>query len=107
LQGSAGGFGIYSLSINKQFAEKRGSIGFGAENFFTTEFRIRNELITPTIMQQSVTGMRNMNFKINFSYRIGKLSVDGGRRKKRGVTNEDLKEGDGGGAGGAMMNGPN
>ncbi|MBD3627837.1 TonB-dependent receptor [Cyclobacterium sp.] len=106
LQGSSGGFGIYSLSINKQFAEQRGSIGFGAENFFHTEFKIRNELITPTIMQQSVTGMRNMNFKINFSYRIGKLSVDGGqRRKKRGVTNEDLKEGDGGGAGGAMMNG--
>ncbi|MDN3690556.1 TonB-dependent receptor domain-containing protein [Cyclobacterium jeungdonense] len=104
LQGSSGGFGIYSLSINKQFAEKRGSIGFGAENFFTSEFKIRNELVTPTIMQESVNSMRNMNFKINFSYRIGKLSVDGGRRKKRGVTNEDLKEGDGG-AGGAIMGG--
>lgn len=103
LQGSAGGFGIYSLSINKQFAEKRGSIGFGAENFFTSEFKIRNELITPNIRQESITSFRNMNFKINFSYRIGKLSVDGGqRRKKRGVTNEDLKEGDGGGA---IMNG--
>jgi outer membrane receptor protein involved in Fe transport len=106
LQGSSGGFGIYSLSINKQFAEKRGSIGFGAENFFTSEFQIRNELITPTIRQESITSLRNMNFKINFSYRIGKLSVDGGqRRKKRGVTNEDMKEGDGGGAGGAMLNG--
>lgn len=97
LQGSAGGFGIYSLSLNKQFNEKRGTIGFGAENFFTTEFKIRNELFTPTIMQQSITSMRNMNFKINFSYRIGKLSVEGGqRRKKRGVTNEDLKQGGGG-----------
>jgi len=97
LQGSAGGFGIYSLSFNKQFNEKRGMVGFGAENFFTTEFRIKNELFTPTIMQQSITSMRNMNFKINFSYRIGKLSVEGGqRRKKRGVTNEDLKQGGGG-----------
>lgn len=97
LQGTAGGFGIYSLSFNKQFNEKRGSIGFGAENFFTTEFRIRNELQTPTIMQQSITSLRNMNFKINFSYRIGKLSVDGGqRKKKRGVTNEDLKQEGGG-----------
>ncbi|HSI77329.1 MAG TPA: outer membrane beta-barrel protein, partial [Lunatimonas sp.] len=97
LQGTAGGCGIYSLSINKQFNEKRGTVGFGAENFFTTEFKIRNELFTPTIMQQSVTSLRNMNFKINFSYRIGKLSVEGApRRKKRGVTNEDLKEGGGG-----------
>lgn len=103
LQGSSGGFGIYSLSINKQFAEKRGSIGFGAENFFTSEFKIRNELVTPTIRQESITSLRFMNFKINFSYRIGKLSVDGGRKKKRGVNNEDLKEGDGGG--GAIMSG--
>ncbi len=97
LQGSSGGFGIYSLSFNKQFNEKRGTIGFGAENFFTTEFRIRNELNTPTIMQQSVTGLRNMNFKINFSYRLGKISVDGpSRRKKRTIKNEDMKEGGGG-----------
>ncbi|SNR98590.1 Outer membrane receptor proteins, mostly Fe transport [Belliella buryatensis] len=103
LQGSAGGFGMYGMSINKQFNERRGSIGFGADNFFTREFRINNELITPTIMQQSTVGMRNMNFKINFSYRIGKLSVEGSRRKKRGVTNDDMKEG-GEGAAGAMMN---
>lgn len=97
LQGTAGGFGIYSLSMNKQFNEKRGTVGFGAENFFTTEFKIRNELFTPTIMQQSITSFRNMNFKVNFSYRIGKLSVEGGqRRKKRGVTNEDLKKEGGG-----------
>jgi outer membrane receptor protein involved in Fe transport len=93
LQGTAGGFGMYGLNLNKQFNEKRGSIGFGAENFLMSELRINNELITPTIMQQSTNTMRNMNFKINFSYRIGKLSVDGPRRKKRGVTNEDLKEG--------------
>ncbi|GAB2615637.1 TonB-dependent receptor domain-containing protein [Belliella aquatica] len=103
LQGSAGGFGVYGMSINKQFNEKRGSVGFGMDNFFTKEFRIKNELITPTIMQESTVGLRNMNFKINFSYRIGKLSVEGSRRKKRGVTNDDMKEG-GEGAAGAIMN---
>ncbi len=92
LQGTAGGFGMYSLNINKQFNEKRGSIGFGAENFFTSVFTINNELMTPTIMQQSTIGMRNMNFKINFNYRIGKLSVEQTRRKRRGVSNDDLKE---------------
>lgn len=96
LQGTSGGFGMYGLNLNKQFNEKRGSIGFGAENFLMTELRIHNEIITPTIMQQSTNTMRNMNFKVNFSYRIGKLSMEGQRRKKRGVTNEDLKEGSGG-----------
>lgn len=101
LQGTSGGFGIYGLNLNKQFNENRGSIGFGAENFLMSEMRIHNEIITPTIIQQSTNTMRNMNFKINFSYRIGKLSVDGPRRRKRGVTNEDLKEG--GGAGEAVI----
>jgi hypothetical protein len=103
LQGFGGGFGMYSLNINKQFNEKKGSIGFGAENFFTSVFRINNELQTPTIMQQSTIGMRNMNFKINFNYRIGKLSMEPSRRKKRGVTNDDLKEG-GEGNGASNMN---
>nr|MCU0468004.1 TonB-dependent receptor [Arcicella sp.] len=35
LQGNQGGFGIYSLSVKKDFLNKKGSIGFGAENFFT------------------------------------------------------------------------
>ncbi|MDX5478719.1 MAG: outer membrane beta-barrel family protein, partial [Cyclobacteriaceae bacterium] len=104
LQGTSGGFAMYSLNLNKQFNEKRGSIGFGAENFFTSVFRINNELQTPTIMQQSTVGMRNMNFKINFNYRIGKLSMEPSRRKKRSVTNDDIKEGGEGASGGAVMN---
>jgi outer membrane receptor protein involved in Fe transport len=94
LQGSSGGFAAYGLSLNKQFAEKRGSIGFGAENFLAKEFIIRNEIITPSIVQNSTSAIRNMNFKVNFSYRIGKLSMDQGRpRKRKSVNNDDLKEG--------------
>jgi outer membrane receptor protein involved in Fe transport len=91
LQGSAGGLAIYNLNLNKQFNEKKGSIGFGIENFLTKEFTMRNELITPTIMQQSTVGLRNMSFRINFNYRIGKLSIDGAKKKQRGVTNDDIK----------------
>lgn len=97
LQGSSGGFYMYGLGLNKQFDEKRGTIGFGAENFLTKEFKINSEIVTPTIVQNSTNVMRNMNFKINFSYRIGKLSMDQRTRKKRSVNNDDLKGGDGGG----------
>ena len=97
LQGTSGGFAVYGLSLNKQFAEKRGSIGFGAENFLAKEFIIRNELSTPTIMQSSTSALRNMNFKVNFSYRIGKLSMDERpRRRRKSVNNDDLKEAGGG-----------
>jgi outer membrane receptor protein involved in Fe transport len=101
LQGSQGGFRVYGLSLNKEFKEKRGSIGFGAENFLTPEFRMNSEITSPTITQQSSNMMRNMNFKINFSYRIGKMSVDKPRRKSRSIDNQDLKEE--GGAGQNVM----
>ncbi|NVK51021.1 MAG: TonB-dependent receptor [Cyclobacteriaceae bacterium] len=102
LQGTSGGFAAYGLSLNKQFQEKRGSIGFGVENFLAKEFIVRNETITPTIIQNSTTALRNMNFKINFSYRIGKMSMNDRNRRRKSVNNDDLKGGDDGGMNGQM-----
>jgi outer membrane receptor protein involved in Fe transport len=99
LQGTQGGMGMYSLALNKAFKNKRGSIGFGAENFITKSLKIRSELVSPTISQKSVNEMFNTNFKINFSYRLGKMSFDQQQRPRRvgrrSINNDDLK-GDGG-----------
>jgi hypothetical protein len=45
--------------------------------------------------------MHNMGFRINFSYRIGKMSVDGPPRTRRtkSINIDDLKEGGDGGGG--------
>ncbi len=101
LQGTRGGFGMYSLGVRKDLKDKRGSIGFGAENFFTPAFKIRSELSTPVIEQKSLNVMNNMSFRVNFSYRIGKMSVDARPRRRKTINNDDLKEG-GGGDGGGM-----
>jgi len=93
LQGYQTGFYVYSLSLNRKFKEDRGSIGFGAENFLTSGMRMDTEITTPFVDQSSTNLMRNMNFKINFSYRIGKLKVSESRRKRRSIDNNDLKEG--------------
>jgi outer membrane receptor protein involved in Fe transport len=98
LQGSQGGFGIYSLSIKKDFANKKGSIGFGAENFFSPEFKIKNEIQSAVISQNSIVTLRNTNLKVNFSYRIGKMSFEAPKRKKS-INNDDQKEGGEGGGG--------
>ncbi len=102
LQGTRGGFGMYSLGIRKDFNEKRGSIGIGAENFLTPSFKIRSESNSSNFQQKSLNVMNNMGFRINLSYRIGKMNVDGGRpRRTKSLNNDDLKEGgdNGGGAG--------
>ncbi|MEJ7666252.1 MAG: outer membrane beta-barrel protein [Hymenobacter sp.] len=90
LQGNQSGFGIYSLSLQRNFAEKRGNIGFGMENFFSNKITIRNSVSTPyvdslrwrapingpVLTQNSTNVLNRLSFKINFSYRIGKLTVD-------------------------------
>ena len=96
LQGYQGGFGIYSLSLKRDFNNKKGSIGFGAENFFTPSFHINSTLNSPVIAQSSTTILHNMNFKINFSYSIGKMKSGDEKRKRRSgksVNNDDLKDG--------------
>jgi hypothetical protein len=104
-----GGFGIYSLNLKKEFNEGKGSIGFGAENFLSSGMRRITELNTPTFSQSSTNVINNMNFKINFSYRIGKMMSDAtSSRKKKSVNNDDLKGGGEGGmqdAGGAQGGG--
>jgi outer membrane receptor protein involved in Fe transport len=102
LQGTRGGFGIYSLGVRKEFNEKRGSIGFGAENFFTPAFKIRSESSSENFQQKSLNVLHNMGFRINLSYRLGKMSVDGPRpRRTKSISNDDLKDG-GGDSGGGM-----
>ena len=95
LQGYQGGFGIYSLSIKKDFNNKKGSMGIGAENFVTKAFKMRNEVKSPILSQNSVSDLYLMNFKINFNYTIGKMRFDQSTRsrRKRSINNDDLKDG--------------
>lgn len=106
LQGYQGGFGVYSLSLRKDFADKKGSIGFGAENFFTPTYYIHSSLQSPVIDQRSTNIMHTLNFKINFSYRIGKMTTDSQRKRRKSINNDDMKEegGDNNPTGGQMQN---
>lgn len=107
LQGTRGGFGMYSLGVKKDLKDKKGSIGFGAENFFTPNFKIRSELNSPILDQQSLSIRHTMSFRINFSYRIGKMSVEGRPKRRRSIDNDDLKDGgDGGGMDGGGQQQP-
>lgn len=93
LQGTRTGFYMYSLGFKKDFANKKGSIGFGAENFLTKGVRFTSDLKSPILAQSSQTQLYNRNFKITFSYSIGKMSFDAPKRKTRSVSNSDVKSG--------------
>ncbi len=98
LQGYQGGFAFYSLGVKKDMKNKRGSFGIAGENFFNHPFTVRSESSSPIFTQSSLTSLYNAGIRVNFSYKIGKLTFDDGQQKRgKSVNNDDVKGGDGGG----------
>ncbi len=100
LQGYRGGFGVYSLGFKKDFNNKRGSVGLGVQNFLNPKLKVKSQTISPIIVQNSVDIRDNLSFSLNFSYRLGKISMDGPPRRRKSIQNDDLKDGGDGGDGG-------
>ncbi len=92
LQGFSNPFYIYSLSINRNFKNDKGSIGIGANNFATPRSNLDSEVTTPLLIQRSTRELQLLNFRINFSYRIGKLTQRASKKVKK-ISNDDLKQG--------------
>lgn len=99
LQGFSNPFYIYSLSINRNFKNDKGSIGIGANNFLTPTSNLDSETTTPFLVQRSTRELQLLNFRINFSYRIGKLTQRAPKKVKT-ISNDDLKDGGGNDDGG-------
>lgn len=99
LQGEVSRFYMYSLGIRKEFNEKKGSIGIGAENFLQPYLKMTNTVESPIINQIGVNKMYNMNVRLTFSYRFGKMGNQKPKKKLKTINNDDLKGGDGGDGG--------
>jgi outer membrane receptor protein involved in Fe transport len=94
LQGYQSGFPYYSLTLKKEFTNKKGavsSLGFGAENFFSPSIVVNNLVQSKTIVQQSTNVTHNLSLRVYFSYKIGKVITER-ERKKKSVKNDDLKD---------------
>ncbi|GAB2541406.1 TonB-dependent receptor [Spirosoma aerophilum] len=97
LQGYQGGFAFYSIGLKKDLKDKRGSFGIAAENFLNSPFTINSESSSPIFAQSTTTNLYNAGVRVNFSYKLGKLSFDSPQRQKKSVNNDDIKSGEGGG----------
>jgi outer membrane receptor protein involved in Fe transport len=95
LQGTQSSFAVYSMSLKHDFAAKKGSLGFGAENFFSPSNTVRTDIASPLLTQQSVNVQHITSYKVYLSYRVGKLTAD--PRPHKSVKNDDLKTDENGG----------
>ncbi|PMD98115.1 TonB-dependent receptor [Siphonobacter sp. BAB-5405] len=105
LQGRMAGFGFYNLGIRKDFANKKGSIGIAAENFLSSNIRMKTELTSPQFTQVNNMYMYNRGVRLTFSYKIGKMSMQAPRRRAKSIQNDDVKDGGGNDTGAGMQNG--
>lgn len=106
LQGYQGSFAFYNLGVKKDINNKRGSIGLSAENFFNHPFKIRSETTSPLVSQRSINSMYNAGVRVNFTYRLGKMSMDGSGfslRRKKSINNDDQKSGGDDNSGGGQQ----
>ena len=92
LQGSQGNFSVYNISFNKKFANKKGSIGIGADNFLTKGFEIPSVVNSGNINQNALNIMHNRSIEISLSYKFGGLSVAKPKKPKKIIQNDDLKQ---------------
>lgn len=106
LQGTRGGFYMYSLGFRRDIKEKRGSIGLAAENFLQSSIKMRTKVESPLLSQSRLNTRNNLSVRLTFTYRIGKISMDQQQRpqrRRRTISNDDLKDDGGGGEGGGGM----
>jgi iron complex outermembrane receptor protein len=98
LQGYQTGFRMYDLGLKKDFKNKRGSIGFGMENFLAPAFKQKTVLESYSFNQNNTNHLYNRGFRVNFSYKLGKMTfVEQKTRRKKSVNNDDQKSDGGGG----------
>jgi outer membrane receptor protein involved in Fe transport len=97
LQGSSNSFFYYNFSLNKKLLKDKFNVSASATNPFQKTRKMRFELEDTNFHQVSESWYQMRRFNLSLSYNFGKLQ-GGIARKKRGIQNDDLKAGEGGGA---------
>lgn len=92
LQGYQTGFPYYSLTLKRQLAKKRGTVGVGAVNFFSHDLSMTTKLNSPGLSQSTTNLSHTLSLRVYLSLTFGKLKIEREERQKKAVTNDDLKK---------------
>jgi outer membrane receptor protein involved in Fe transport len=104
IQGSSPAFSILGAGVRKQILNKKASIGINTLEPFSKYKDFNSSVTSPGLTQTSKFQFPFRSVGLTFSYTFGKVSFSNPNDKKKGVNNDDLKQGDqgvgGGGTGG-------
>ena len=96
IQGTNPSFSIFGVGLKKQFDKKKYYLGLNAIQPFSTYKSFDSNLSGPGFTQSSKFQLPFRSFGLTFGYNFGKLSFSNPNQTKKGVNNDDLKQGDSG-----------
>ncbi len=104
IQGTTPTFNLWILGVKKEFWNKKASLGVNAWDPFTENKAFNTNIKGNGYTQFSNTEFPFRSFGISFSYAFGKVKFanemeKNPNEKKKGVNNDDLKQGDSNGPG--------
>jgi len=92
LQGTNPAFNLMVFGVKKQFWNKAASLGLNIVSPFKENLEFKQNLTGQGFAQSSTFKFPIRSFGLTFSYNFGSMNFSG--PKKKGINNDDLKEGE-------------
>lgn len=97
-QGTNPSFNLWVVGIKKEVWKKRGTIGLNVTQPLKDYKDFTSDIHSGPLTQSSKFSVPFRSFGLSFAYNFGKMNFgQQAPKKKRGVTNDDLKQGEGNG----------
>jgi outer membrane receptor protein involved in Fe transport len=93
-QGTSGAMAFYGAALKKEIWKKKATVGVNMFNVFARDLHIESRNETTDFLQRSNIYYPIRSFGVNFSYNFGKINYNAKPKKKKGINNDDLKQGE-------------
>ncbi|MVN21566.1 TonB-dependent receptor domain-containing protein [Mucilaginibacter arboris] len=97
IQGTNPSFGFVGLGARKEILKKKATIGFNTLSPYKKAIDFDQNITGNHLVQTTKTAFPFRSFGLTFSYNFGKINYN--VQPKKGINNDDLKQGDTGGSG--------
>jgi len=94
IQGRNPSFSIFGAGLRKQILKKKASIGINTLEPFNKYKNFDTNTSSPGFSQRTTFAFPFRSVGLTFSYSFGKTTFSNPQQKKKGVENDDLKQGD-------------
>jgi outer membrane receptor for ferrienterochelin and colicin len=93
-QGTSGAMAFYGAALKKEILKKKATVGVNVFNVFARDLHIETRNETASFLQTTNIYYPIRSFGVNFSYNFGKINYSAQPKKKKGINNDDLKQGE-------------